>query len=416
MKKFFTLIAAVMMAVGAMAGNHAVKLTHAAAKANAWDTQLYLKINNLEPNKVYKVYFDVKASENCQISTEEINDLQTEHKDPYGNSAVFNYTEGIDVTTEWTTAVATFKGVTTVTCSTEGHDAKHEGFEFAATSILLGVGKVPGEIYFDNLVVRDADNNIVYSNDFENGARVAAYDSSADAYYPGWQLGDGKGTWELDESFDHVVEDYMVMVELPEVKEQPWDSQLLVPIPTALQAGKYYHIMFSVKGSVESKECSSCVLQDTKSTNRDQWGGTADVSYSNAFDITTEWKQVSPFATQIDGKWQAVSNSKFPYDRLVIQLGKYAGTVYFDNFKFVEYESGSVISLDFKEGISGLVQAGQSHVSVSKAESDCPSFDTPTAIKTVNTDVEDNVMYNIAGQRVQNAKGIVIKNGKKFVF
>lgn len=39
------------------------------------------------------------------------------------------------------------------------------------------------------------------------------------------------------------------------------------------------------------------------------------------------------------------------------------------------------------------------------------------AIQTVETKSQNSgVMYNIAGQRVQNAKGIVIKNGKKFVF
>lgn len=42
--------------------------------------------------------------------------------------------------------------------------------------------------------------------------------------------------------------------------------------------------------------------------------------------------------------------------------------------------------------------------------------DTATAIKTVNTTVNSNVMYNLAGQRITKANGIVIMNGKKVRF
>ncbi len=44
------------------------------------------------------------------------------------------------------------------------------------------------------------------------------------------------------------------------------------------------------------------------------------------------------------------------------------------------------------------------------------SEDNTTAIQTVKQNVEDGVIYNLAGQKVDaNFKGVVIKNGKKMI-
>lgn len=195
MKKFFTLFAIAMIAFSASAQNHALKLTQAEAKANPWDTQVFIKVKNLEPNTKYTVYFDVLGESSFNISTEEIDDVQTDHKDPYNASGVFNYTENVDVTTTWSTGHASFKGITNVNCSTEGHDATHSNFEFAATALLIGAGKTAGALYIDNVVVKNEAGNVVYTQDFESNPTLAEYDTSTDAHYPGWQ----GATWTIVE-------------------------------------------------------------------------------------------------------------------------------------------------------------------------------------------------------------------------
>lgn len=206
MKKIFTLCASALVAMSAYAGNHCVKLTQGKAKDNPWDVQVFLKLSGLEAGKAYTVEVNVKSGEAVTLGSESMDDVQQEHKDPYGNSAVFNYTDNLDVKTDWTTCTIHFPGKTDVSCSTEGHDktdATHKGFEYAATALLLNVGKVAADLYIDNLVVKDESNNVVFSQDFEN-ATIGAYDTSKDVHFYGWQNADWKIIEEEDTSLNTV--------------------------------------------------------------------------------------------------------------------------------------------------------------------------------------------------------------------
>ena len=132
------------------------------------------------------------------------------------DSAVFNYTDEVEFSSDWTEGVVNFPGVTTVNCHThctlkegqteinhEGGNtkscdvAKHENFEYAATAILLNFGKAPAnaELYIDDITVYDGEGNVLSVEDFEN-ATIAEYDNSKTVYYPAWQ---GKATFEIVE-------------------------------------------------------------------------------------------------------------------------------------------------------------------------------------------------------------------------
>ena len=118
MKKLFTLIAAALMAVNVSAANKVLKITGTADKANPWDSQCFINLKNLEKGKAYVVKFDVytTAGTEFKIGTEAFDDIQTEHKDVWNNSAVFNYTEELTLTNQKSEAVINFPGKTTVTC------------------------------------------------------------------------------------------------------------------------------------------------------------------------------------------------------------------------------------------------------------------------------------------------------------
>lgn len=208
MKKIFTLIAAALMAVNVSAANKVLKITSTADKANPWDSQCFINLKNVEKGKPYVVKFDVytTAGTEFKIGTEAIDDIQTDHKDVWNNSAVFSYTEELTLTNQKLEAVINFPGKTTVTCHShctakEGMKIDHtngntktcnpeilENYEYAATALLLNIGKLPKDaiIYIDNVKVYDEADKVLSSEDFEN-ATVAEYDKTKTAYYLGWQ-------------------------------------------------------------------------------------------------------------------------------------------------------------------------------------------------------------------------------------
>lgn len=191
MKKFFTLVAAAFMAVSVSAANKVLKITGTADNpGEPYSRQCFINLKNVQKGKPNVVKFDVYTSSDTEfkIGTEAIDDSQTEHKDQWNNSAVFSYTEGLTITKDRKEVVVNFPGKTTVDCAT--HNDKLENFEYAASALLLNIGKLPKDaiLYIDNVKVYDEESNLLYSEDFEN-ATVAAYDKTKTAYYLGWQEG-----------------------------------------------------------------------------------------------------------------------------------------------------------------------------------------------------------------------------------
>ena len=101
---------------------------------------------------------------------------------------MFSYTDALTITKDRKEVAVHFPGKTTVDCAT--HKDKLENFEYAASALLLNIGKLPKDaiLYIDNVKVYDAEGNLLSSEDFEN-ATVAAYDKTKTAYYLGWQGG-----------------------------------------------------------------------------------------------------------------------------------------------------------------------------------------------------------------------------------
>ena len=190
MKKLLTLVAAAFMAVNVCVANKVLKITGIANKVNPWDIQCFINLKNLEAGKAYVVKFDVNTSSDTEftIGTQAIDDIQTDHKDMWNNSAVFSYTEELTITKDRKEVTVNFPGKTTVECAT--HKDKLENFKYAASALLLNIGKLPKNaiLYIDNVKVYDEAGNCLFTEDFEN-ATVAADDKTKTAYYRGWHDG-----------------------------------------------------------------------------------------------------------------------------------------------------------------------------------------------------------------------------------
>lgn len=211
MKKLLTLVAAAFMAVSVSAANKVLKITGTADNpGETYSRQCFINLKNVQKGKPNVVKFDVYTSSNTEfkIGTEAIDDIQTDHKNVWNNSAVFNYTEELTLTNGKSEAVINFPGKTTVTCLSHctakpGMEIDHtngntdncdpeilENYEYAATALLLNIGKLPKDaiLYIDNVKVYDEAGNLLSTEDFEN-ATVAEYDNTKTVYYLGWQGG-----------------------------------------------------------------------------------------------------------------------------------------------------------------------------------------------------------------------------------
>lgn len=211
MKKLLTLVAAAFMAVSVSAANKVLKITGTADNpGETYSRQCFINLKNVQKGKPNVVKFDVYTSSDTEfkIGTQAIDDIQTDHKNQWNSSAVFSYTDGLTITKDRKEVAIHFPGKTTVTCHSHctakpGMEIDHkngniencnpeilEDYEYAATALLLNVGKLPKDaiLYIDNVKVYDEEGNLLSSEDFEN-ATVAAYDKTKTAYYIGWQGG-----------------------------------------------------------------------------------------------------------------------------------------------------------------------------------------------------------------------------------
>ena len=361
MKKVLTMVAAVLMAMNVGAANKVLKITSTVNKENAWDSQCFINLKNVQKGKPNVVKFDVYSSLDTElkIGSEAIDDAQTEHKDQWSNSAVFSYTDGLTISNTKTEAVVHFPGKTKVTC--EAHktgDAPEvlDDFEYAASALLLNIGALPegASLYIDNVRVYDEEGNLLSTEGFEN-ATVAAYDKANTVYYLGWQdaakieIVDENATYipsvdlaNLDFSkdgasaiggwgngFKSEIKDGVDVISFDKV-ENPWGVQ--VDFENVYPKGAKIQLTMEAKGSVEGS-----IKAGLQNPNNYQGCGDFD-----DIALTTEYKTITKTVTC------SGDNAK----RLLLNVGNYGGTI---SIKSVKIEA-----LDVPQEIVTISPSGYS--------------------------------------------------------
>lgn len=213
-----------------------------------------------------------------------------------------------------------------------------ENYEYAATALLLNIGKLPKDaiLYIDNVKVYDEAGNLLSSEDFEN-ATVAADDKNKTAYYLGWQGGanfeiaDENATYipsvdlaNLDFSngataiggwgkdFKSEIKDGVDVITFAK-QEQPYNVQ--VDFENVYPKGAKIQLTMEAKGSVEGSIKAG--LQ-----NPDNYRGRGDFE---DIDLTTDYQTITRTVT-CEG-----DNAR----RLLLNVGKYDGEIYIKSVKIV---------------------------------------------------------------------------------
>lgn len=364
MKKFLTLVAAAFMAVNVSAANKVLKITGTADNpGETYSRQCFINLKKVQKGKPNVVKFDVYTSSDTEfkIGTEAIDDIQTDHKNEWNNSAVFNYTEELTLTNTKSEAVINFPGKTTVICHSHctakpGMEIDHKGgntnncnpeilenYEYAATALLLNIGKLPKDaiLYIDNVKVYDADGNLLSTENFDN-ATVGEYDATKTVHYPGWQGGanfeiaDENATYissvdlaNLDFSKEgataiggwgggftsEIIKDDGVDVDRITFTQQEYPHNVQVDFENVYPKGAKIQLTMEAKGSVEGSIKAG--LQ-----NPDNYYGCGDFEDIN---LTTGYQTII----------KEVNCSGDNARRLLLNVGNYNGEIYIKSVKIV---------------------------------------------------------------------------------
>ncbi len=178
-----------------------------------------------------------------------------------------------------------------------------------------------------------------------------------------------------------------------------WDREAFCKLATPMVKGKKYVI----HATIRAEQGNACVLWPRwdASTNRDQWGNSADIQYLDNKTVGTTFQELT---------WNCTAN--FPHDVLIFAIGTLGGKVCFDDVSCVEegttaemIANGSFDSDDISDW-SVLSYTGQTLYVQQEA----------TAIQQLTTDrpAAEAVYYDLQGRRIAHpSKGLYIIKGKK---
>lgn len=210
-------------------------------------------------------------------------------------------------------------------------------------------GKIGGTLYFDNFVLKEkgSDHNLVVNSTFDendishwtkvswvdvnykigNVAGAGAVDIPVSVGHLTFDDGQNLGGWGMDNAPKIV--NGVCEVGNNAAKADPWNAQVNYEPGFAFENGTTYHLKMKIKGSVAGEFGAGF-------QNPDGYQGCGDFSTIN---VTTDWNEVD-VTTTCNG-----DNAL----RLLLNIGKYAGTLYIDDFEVYYTKSSNTIELTDEE-------------------------------------------------------------------
>lgn len=294
-------------------GNQYIRYTTDKAGSNPWDNQATCKLATpLEKGGAYTFSMKVKASQDCDLDFWPIWNASS-NKNEWGGSNDVQYLPAKKVSTEWTTVTWTFNA-----------DFPHDMLQFC-------FGKLGGSIDFDDVkLVKDGtETNLVANGDFAKDD-ISAWGNNWQG--PSFAIKQGSGTSASG--------NFCIKYTTTKDGANTWDHQAVYTLPNALKKGAKYVLTMKLKAS-SATEFAFWPIWDA-SPNKNEWGGSNDVQYCEAKNLTTDWKTYT---------WEFTAD--FTHDKLQFCFGKMkkGESVYMDDITLVKEgtEDNLVANGDFAQ-------------------------------------------------------------------
>ena len=303
--------------------NPGLIITAGDPKANTWDYEIYYDLDEpLKAGKTYEISLNVRGTNPGTI------DFWPGKKD----------------------GSATQYGAGSFTVAESAVDNK---FSFTPNADIdrmrFCFGKIGGTLYFDNFVLKEkgSGHNIAVNSTFDekdishwtkvswvdisykigNVAGAGAVEIPVSVAHLNFDDGQNLGGWGMDNTPKIV--NGVCEVGNNAAKENTWNAQVNYQPGFAFENGKTYHLKMKIKGSVAGELGAGF-------QNPDGYQGCGDFP---TIKVTTDWKEVD-VATMCNG-----DNAL----RLLLNIGKYAGTLYIDDFEVYYTKSANSIPLTDEE-------------------------------------------------------------------
>lgn len=239
----------------------------------------------------------VKASQDCDLDFWPIWNASP-NKNEWGGSNDVQYLAAKKVSTEWTTVTWNFN-------ATFPHDMLQFCF-----------GKLGGSIDFDDVkLVKDGtETNLVANGDFAKDDK-SAWGNNWQG--PSFAIKQGSGTSASG--------NFCIKYTTTKDGSNAWDHQAMYTLPKPLKKGAKYVLKMKLKAS-SAAEFAFWPIWDA-SPNKNEWGGSNDVQYCEAQNLTTDWKTYT---------WEFTA--AFTHDKLQFCFGKMKSgeSVYMDDITLVK--------------------------------------------------------------------------------
>lgn len=278
--------------------NQFIRYTTDKAGSNPWDNQATCKLATpLEKGGAYTLSMKVKASQDCNLDFWPIWNASP-NKNEWGGSNDVQYLAAKKVSTEWTTVTWNFN-------ATFPHDMLQFCF-----------GKLGGSIDFDDVkLVKDGtETNLVANGDFAKDDK-SAWGNNWQG--PSFAIKQGSGTSASG--------NFCIKYTTTKDGSNAWDHQAMYTLPKPLKKGAKYVLKMKLKAS-SAAEFAFWPIWDA-SPNKNEWGGSNDVQYCEAQNLTTDWKTYT---------WEFTA--AFTHDKLQFCFGKMKSgeSVYMDDITLVK--------------------------------------------------------------------------------
>lgn len=183
-----------------------------------------------------------------------------------------------------------------------------------------------------------------------------------------------------------------------------WDKEIFCKLATPMEKGKTYIIRANLR-SDQSGDCALWPRWDA-STNRDEWGNSADIEYLSSYNLTNTFQEYT---------W--TFTPKYPHDVLIFACGQIGGNIYFDDVSCMEQGGTTemIANGTFEsDNISDWYVLSWTGQTLSVQE------DTTAGIELLRQTMKtDGNVYNLQGIKVGTANdwntlshGVYIVNGK----